>query len=57
MTKNAILICLLVYFELADCYNNRYYSMPYIKKVNPLFRRIGFYDIYNTTNFSTNVTN
>ncbi len=57
MTKNAIVICLLVYFELVNGYNNRYYSMPYIKKVNPIYRRIGFYDIYNNTNSSSNVTN
>ena len=44
---------LFIYFSLCECYlNNRYYSVPYIKKTLPRGRYMGFYDVYNNTNIS-----
>lgn len=44
-----------MYFNLCLGYmNNRYYSVPYIKKSFPRGGNVGFHDIYNKTNLSKN---
>lgn len=51
--SNYINLFLFIYFNLSLSYlNNRYYSVPYIKKTLPRSRYIGFYDVYNRTNSS-----
>ena len=46
---------LFIYFNMCICYfNNKYYSIPYIKKKLPRTGLIGFNDIYNSTNNSNN---